>query len=421
MKPRLAPNVERLSGPRFLPRFACLADRCPDTCCKTWHVEVDAEHFAKLEAALLADPAEAPRLARAFLPDPSGKHHRLLVFNEQQRCHYLTPTETCELHARFGEPVLGDTCSMYPRFVQVLDGVPEASARLSCPEVARLVLLADDALEPIVVDRAAAGRGVIAARLRSTADGNGFLDVLRQSLASLLDRDAPLVTRLYHVGYLATRFDGLESGTTLNRASLLQERAALDAPDTQRELDAALAAALATTESVAPAIVTLLLSSRLRCESTPSFDRLADRVLRHELQLAGLAAPTARGEGYLQLGAERLAAHHAARRTALAPALASTLDRALANFVRYNALYDTFRFPTLLPWFLDLAVWIALMRYLILAALALGDPLEQAIVDVTYTINRAFDHDRELLEELARTLEERDVTTLAHGVSLLHF
>ncbi len=159
----------------------------------------------------------------------------------------------------------------------------------------------------------------------------------------------------------------------------------------------------------------------MRQESTPSFDRLADRVLRHELQLAGLDVPAERGEGYLLLGADRLAAHHAARRAALAPALDAALDRALANFVRYNALYDTFRFPTLLPWFLDLAVWIALMRYLILACLALGDLLEQAIVDVTYTINRAFDHDRELLEDLARTLEERNVTTLAHGVSLLIF
>lgn len=408
-----------LFAPRFLARFSCLADKCPDTCCTSWRIDVDAEHFAKLEATLLADPAEHERFHRVFQRDPDGKFHRLIVLDDQRRCSYLTAANQCDIHAKHGESVLGNTCAMYPRVVVEIDGVAEASARLSCPEVARLCLLADDALDQLEVPHSTAGRGVIVAKLRSAA--GTFLRPVRAAMASLLDRDAPLRTRLFFIGYLTTRFDALERDFAMTRDALERERAQLATPAAQRQLDRSLAEALDKTVCVAPQLLTVIFSARMQSAVSPAFQRLAEAVLRHDLSTAGLTAPADLREGFMLLGAARLGAQHEARRAQIAPDVHAALERALGNFVRYMVLYDSFTFPAMLPWFLDLALRVAMIRYLCTAELTLGVPFEAAIVNSVYAINRAFDHQRELIDTIARALEQTKMSTLAHGVSLLKF
>ena len=50
---------------RYMTRFACLGDRCEDTCCWHWTVSIDEAHYRGLESTLVA-PADRARFVSAF-------------------------------------------------------------------------------------------------------------------------------------------------------------------------------------------------------------------------------------------------------------------------------------------------------------------------------------------------------------------
>ncbi len=233
--------------------------------------------------------------------------------------------------------------------------------------------------------------------------------------------DAPLRTRLFFVGYLTTRLDALERDFAMTQDAIERERAQLSLPAAQGQLDRSLAEALDKTVGIAPQVLTVILSARLQSAVSPAFGRLAEGVLRLELTTAGLPLPPDLREGFLQLGAARLGAQHEARVAQLPPEVHASLERALANFARYMVLYDSFAFAAMLPWFIDLALRVAMIRYFCVGELARGVAFEAAIVNTVYAINRAFDHHRELIDTIARALEQTKMSTLAHGVSLLKF
>ena len=62
-----------------------------------------------------------------------------------------------------------------------------------------------------------------------------------------------------------------------------------------------------------------------------------------------------------------------------------------------------------------------MIRYLCVGELARGVPFDAAIVSTVYAISRGFDHHRDLIDTIARALEQTKMSTLAHGVSLLKF
>lgn len=410
-----------VTAPRYLQRFSCLAGACPDTCCQSWRIDVDEEHFRRLEATLLADPGEAERFHRTFQPDPQGKAFRLLVVEQGGFCAYLQADKTCEIHAKHGEPLLGNTCSTYPRALVEVGGKREAHARLSCPEAARLCLLTEDALVREEHPPSIAGRGIVAGKLSSIGDDPiALLPVVREAMRTLLDRQATLQNRLFYLGYLATRLDALHASFTASREAVARERASLDQPAAQAQLDRSLAAALAQTAAIAPHLVVVVLSARLQATGSPGWRQLAQTVLAGDLRSSGVELTDLKGAP-MQLGAARLGALHAARVAQLSEADRQQLDAALLNLVRFVVEYDYFRASSLLAWWLDLLVRLCLVRYFAIARLSSGATVGDAVVEATYKIDRAFDHDRAFVSEIGNALAQSKMSTLAHGVSLLKF
>lgn len=131
MPPQL---IERASA---LSRFSCLGERCEDTCCRGWGMQVDAptrDRYAAQAPELLPalDTGEAEIIMRR---DPATDH--CVKFEDG----------LCGIHVRYGETFLGDACYFFPRATRRLGERVLVSATPSCPEIARLMLLADGATQ----------------------------------------------------------------------------------------------------------------------------------------------------------------------------------------------------------------------------------------------------------------------------------
>ena len=119
-----------------LTNFSCLGDRCEDTCCQGWSMQVDEAtrtRYAQAAPELLPDVVQAEEGGWIMRKDPTTS---LCVRFEGG---------LCGVHKQYGDSMLGDACHFYPRTSRSLGTQIMRSATLSCPEIARLTLFTDPA------------------------------------------------------------------------------------------------------------------------------------------------------------------------------------------------------------------------------------------------------------------------------------
>jgi len=134
--------------PKYVTRFQCIGPKCEDTCCAGWRVSIDKQTYedyrtsehpllrAKFETAIVHNSKAASDAEYAFLQ----------LKPNSPNCAFLAEG-SCEVHRDIGPEALSDTCYVYPRQTYLIDGQCEQVLSMSCPEAARLALLADDAFD----------------------------------------------------------------------------------------------------------------------------------------------------------------------------------------------------------------------------------------------------------------------------------
>ena len=121
----------RYVAPDDYSSFRCLADRCPDTCCRGWQISIDLDSLKKYRR----------------MPGPIGNRvrnsidWRMRSFRQtEEGCALLGDEGLCDLQLEAGEEALCDTCRRYPRHEEEFDHVRELSLSLSCPGAAERIL-----------------------------------------------------------------------------------------------------------------------------------------------------------------------------------------------------------------------------------------------------------------------------------------
>lgn len=135
----------KVTKPDYFDQFHCIADRCPDSCCQEWEVQVDpdtAAYYLQLEGPL------GDRL-RQVLREEDGETRMALVGS---RCPMWREDGLCRIQAELGEAALCKTCREYPRLTHDYGSFLEYGLSLSCPEAARLILHAPPSPRMIVQD-----------------------------------------------------------------------------------------------------------------------------------------------------------------------------------------------------------------------------------------------------------------------------
>lgn len=125
--------------------FKCIADKCPDTCCSGWAIEIDEESYDRYEK-LIAGKKEQGKILEnkidwkesCFKQQPNGD------------CAFLRQDGLCQMQKSLGEEMLCMTCDLYPRHMEEFPEVREYSLSVSCPEVAKELLKQKDKLIIIV-------------------------------------------------------------------------------------------------------------------------------------------------------------------------------------------------------------------------------------------------------------------------------
>lgn len=120
--------------PEYYNKFRCIADRCPDTCCAGWEVDLDEDAVSYY----------------GIMPGPLGERIRACMKTEGEfcyfpltkegRCPFLDEKGLCEIILQAGDGSICQTCREYPRYYVQAGSYEQRDMSLSCPEVCRLVL-----------------------------------------------------------------------------------------------------------------------------------------------------------------------------------------------------------------------------------------------------------------------------------------
>ncbi len=217
-----------LRAPRYLGRFQCIGSACEDHCCAGWGgIDVDpptAEAYRQL--GVDGDPrAVRLNLLGNLQPNPEawpdeGWPAALIPLEPGKPCPFLSTERLCQIQAALGEALLSSTCDSFPRQATLLHGEIMLVGRLSCPEVARLALLADDAmvLESTVPDRRLTERGHFWIDepwndAPEPGDPRGHYHRVRGRIAGLLQRrEFPFAARMLALGLSLSALDGAGFG-----------------------------------------------------------------------------------------------------------------------------------------------------------------------------------------------------------------
>lgn len=122
-----------LRYPACFEDFSCIADRCPDSCCKEWEVLVDedtATVYRSMDGQLGAE------LRRFLYRDEEGDTYLRIT---DGRCPMWRADGLCRIQAQLGHDALCQTCRDFPRLTHDYGDFVERGLELSCPEAARLI------------------------------------------------------------------------------------------------------------------------------------------------------------------------------------------------------------------------------------------------------------------------------------------
>jgi lysine-N-methylase len=404
---------------RYMRRFRCIAERCEDTCCAGLNVFLSAEDRGRLERALGSDPAHTAELESKLraLPEQTDRFVAMLAKQPDRRCAFLEPTLLCSVVRRFGDDALPDACALFPRVLSSFPDRLEVVGSLSCPEAARLCLLADDSVELDAADASLVSRSPPAQGPAPKEPYGELMELVRSGVLRLLsEKDVGLEQRLVR---LAAYADGIgdfyHRGAPPSAPGLAREREQIG-----QALATARAAQMEPTEGAArqeQAVTTVLgVLFALNPLSGPRFQRTLAAALASYQRDAQAKEPALGQPGGPALAGALARAY--GRRRDLAPQnLRRAIDRYLTRYL-INECYREWhtRSATLLAYVFKLLLSTVCVRLLLLGQPAaeglipelsvepgvpLGqtqrEALESAVVETVQTFCRQFELRPELL------------------------
>lgn len=130
-----------LRVPDYYKDFSCIADKCKDSCCIGWEIDVDEDSQAYYESI---EGAFGDRLRdNMYIAEDGGCRFGL---KEHGRCPFLNSNNLCDIYIELGEEALGDVCTEYPRFAVEFGDVRQKVLSLSCEVVGKMVF---NRVEPV--------------------------------------------------------------------------------------------------------------------------------------------------------------------------------------------------------------------------------------------------------------------------------
>lgn len=126
-----------LTFPTFYRDFKCIANRCTDSCCIGWEIDIDSVAYEKYRLM--------PEAFQKNIAVFDGVAH--FVLTEDERCPFLQKDGLCKIILEHSEDMLCDICREHPRFYEWYGNYKDAGVGLCCEEAVRLLLESEKPLE----------------------------------------------------------------------------------------------------------------------------------------------------------------------------------------------------------------------------------------------------------------------------------
>ncbi len=229
-EPRQA-NNRIVLVPQYMKDFVCIGAACEENCCETsWAISVDKKAYLKYrkvkdkELRTLLDKHVTRNRSR-----PSEAAYAKMKLGKDGRCVFLNEKSLCALQLKLGEQYLCNTCAIYPRQSNTVDGILETCASLSCPEVARHVLLNEKVMEFEYIEEDQNNRFNLKKKVDPAAAAGRnrleqhFWELRRFVIELLQNRDFSLEERLLVLGIFCKKLDELVEAKRMGEVLALAE------------------------------------------------------------------------------------------------------------------------------------------------------------------------------------------------------
>ncbi len=137
----------KLRVPDYYSEFSCIADKCKDSCCIGWEIDIDEDthdYYRQIEGAF------GERLRENMYITEDGDYSFRL--KEHGRCPFLNSKNLCDICIELGEEALSEVCTEYPRFAIEYEDVLQKCLSLSCEEVGRILFTRENPVKYVEME-----------------------------------------------------------------------------------------------------------------------------------------------------------------------------------------------------------------------------------------------------------------------------
>ncbi len=122
-----------LRMPSYYKKFSCTADKCTDSCCIGWEIDIDKDSMK-------------------FYRNVNGSFGKILceniseiavphfILNKNQRCPLLNQNNLCNIFINLGEEHLCNICRDHPRYFAWYKNIKEGGIGLCCEAAAKIIM-----------------------------------------------------------------------------------------------------------------------------------------------------------------------------------------------------------------------------------------------------------------------------------------
>ncbi len=135
--------------PDFYNEFHCIADSCTITCCQEWKIAVDPDTNRKWKKKFLPPLMyRNKKESQCLYRKKDGL--RVIQLDSDHRCPFLSENRLCRLVTAYGDKILSETCTTFPREIHRFPCHIEETLMPCCPAVIDLLEQADASQFPDV-------------------------------------------------------------------------------------------------------------------------------------------------------------------------------------------------------------------------------------------------------------------------------
>ncbi|PEZ29683.1 hypothetical protein CN345_18905 [Bacillus thuringiensis] len=123
--------------------FSCIGSHCEDNCCESsWNVFVNQSAYEQYETLDKETGSHLLDNMEKLSPQKQSSQYAQIQFQpNHSSCSFLTTDKWCKIHQEYGYDLLCDTCKYYPRMLKQVNDTYYETGTISCPEMARVILL----------------------------------------------------------------------------------------------------------------------------------------------------------------------------------------------------------------------------------------------------------------------------------------